>query len=661
MLGFRCLFKGFIMRKILWIISLIFIFIFTLQVSAGTPGSSSGIFLLLGMGARASGMGYAYTAVGEDIDSLFWNPAGLGDLPSIQLTTTYTRWFEGINYQYFAGSFPFGKYGTLSGDASLYQLGDIEVRDDQGIEQGISANAKAMTFGCSYAINFGEYVSLGTSFKYIQSQIVDINASAYAFDVGFLFDSPFSFGLVIKNFGTKIKYIDKGYPLPFYGRLGIALKLLNKNLIIATDIEYTREKDFATYHGIEWTLLNTVTPRFGYIVDKDNIASGYTFGVGVSVMGLSVDYALVPYGDFGWTHRVSVSYAFGAGKERITREIEKLAAEELVRKELMMSELLYETGLNYYNEGNYDDAINAWDLTLVWDPEHSEAGQWIEKAKSERREEEIARHIKRGNDYREFERFSEAILEWQSVLEVDPANFEVQQLISEAQEEFLYRQRLKQERIQELSEEALDLYRRGNYKSAIDRWEEILYLDPANSDARISLEDALLRVKQVIDDYIAEAQRYKNVGNWASAVNTWRKVLELDATNELAKDGERESIKKLAEQVDELLSIGINQYQKENLESAEATFLQVLELSPGNSSAEKYLKEIREKTEVVVKKDVEKVDYYQIYLSGINAYTSHNYQTAVNLWKKIPSDNSLYEKAQSNIERAEDILAKLEE
>jgi tetratricopeptide (TPR) repeat protein len=230
----------------------------------------------------------------------------------------------------------------------------------------------------------------------------------------------------------------------------------------------------------------------------------------------------------------------------------------------------------------------------------------------------------------------------------------------EAEEELIRRQRLKQEKIQVLSEEAIDLYKRGNFKGAIDRWQEILYLDPTNSDARMSLEDAQLRVKQVIDDYISEAQRYENVGNWSSAVKTWRKVLDLDPTHEIAKDGEKRAMEELAEQVNGLISIGVNQYEKGELEKAEATFLKVLELSPSNNTAENYLGEIRQKYALETDEKEEDIDYYQVYLSGINAYTSHNYKTAVNLWSKIPPDNSLYGKAQANIKRAKDILEKIE-
>jgi len=43
----------------------------------GKTGTAALQFLKLGVDARAIGMGEAYTAVSDDISSVYWNPAGL--------------------------------------------------------------------------------------------------------------------------------------------------------------------------------------------------------------------------------------------------------------------------------------------------------------------------------------------------------------------------------------------------------------------------------------------------------------------------------------------------------------------------------------------------------------------------------------------------------
>ncbi len=44
-------------------------------VRAGEAGTAGALFLRTGLGARAAGMGEAFTAVAVDASSIYWNPA----------------------------------------------------------------------------------------------------------------------------------------------------------------------------------------------------------------------------------------------------------------------------------------------------------------------------------------------------------------------------------------------------------------------------------------------------------------------------------------------------------------------------------------------------------------------------------------------------------
>src|SRR5438045_3246800 len=46
-------------------------------------GSSGAVFEKIGVGARAAGMGGAYSALADDISALYWNPAGIARLKGI--------------------------------------------------------------------------------------------------------------------------------------------------------------------------------------------------------------------------------------------------------------------------------------------------------------------------------------------------------------------------------------------------------------------------------------------------------------------------------------------------------------------------------------------------------------------------------------------------
>src|SRR5688500_4030369 len=76
---------------------------------AGLPGE----FLNFGVGARPLAMGRAFTAVSDDIDALYWNPAGLSTYRSSQVAFQHSPLPLGGAYQYLAYSQPLYALGNF--------------------------------------------------------------------------------------------------------------------------------------------------------------------------------------------------------------------------------------------------------------------------------------------------------------------------------------------------------------------------------------------------------------------------------------------------------------------------------------------------------------------------------------------------------------------
>ncbi|MBI4347633.1 MAG: type IX secretion system membrane protein PorP/SprF [Elusimicrobia bacterium] len=51
----------------------------------------------VGVGARVVGLGNAFTAVADDVNSIYYNPAGLATLDRAQVGTTYSRLYQGLS------------------------------------------------------------------------------------------------------------------------------------------------------------------------------------------------------------------------------------------------------------------------------------------------------------------------------------------------------------------------------------------------------------------------------------------------------------------------------------------------------------------------------------------------------------------------------------
>ena len=65
----------------------------------GTFGAQ---FLKIGPSARATAMGSAYTAVADNAESVYWNPAGIVGIRGSQLAVSQTQWPADIKLTYAA-------------------------------------------------------------------------------------------------------------------------------------------------------------------------------------------------------------------------------------------------------------------------------------------------------------------------------------------------------------------------------------------------------------------------------------------------------------------------------------------------------------------------------------------------------------------------------
>ncbi len=93
------------------------------QTKVGTTAAS---FLEFGVGSAASGMGNAYTGVSEDVSAIYWNPARIAYLNSIQFMFLHNPWLVGISYNFLGAVIPIENIGVLGFGITILNSGDIE-------------------------------------------------------------------------------------------------------------------------------------------------------------------------------------------------------------------------------------------------------------------------------------------------------------------------------------------------------------------------------------------------------------------------------------------------------------------------------------------------------------------------------------------------------
>ncbi|MBI5574462.1 MAG: PorV/PorQ family protein [Elusimicrobia bacterium] len=302
-------------NKYLFVLILCYQFLVGNFLSASNSGAS---FLNIGTSARAISMGGAYVGVADDANAISYNPAGLSQLNRNEITAQHTEWISDVKHDFLAGAFPL-RNSTVGFSVIYLSQGKLEGRDeDRNKTDSFSAYDVATTI--SYAKSINDKVKFGTNLKLIQQKIETEHATGVAVDIGTLYNTAIknlTLGFSFRNLGPKMTFISEGYNLPLTATVGFGYTL-KRAITLAFDVKRKIiDNKTEVSFGTEYTPINILALRVGYLkslnpedISKLSDFKGLGGGLGLRILNFSTDYAFVPYGDLGNTHRVSFSIKF---------------------------------------------------------------------------------------------------------------------------------------------------------------------------------------------------------------------------------------------------------------------------------------------------------------------------------------------------------------
>ncbi len=285
-------------------------------LSSQDTGTAAAQFLKLGIGAKNAAMGNASVSNLCGSDAVYWNPANLAPIEQKTVSFSHTAWFENINYEWVSFAVPFEKNGTLAVALQYVSYGTMAKINSYAVTEGSFSPADTALY-LSYARSYGS-LQFGANLKYINCKI-DNSASAFAVDFGTNFDlsdGKTSVAAAVSNIGTNIKFNNESEKLPVLLKTGIS-SYVTDNLLLALDLNFPNDNNLYFNAGGEYLFsLSSQTDFFlraGYDGRNKDIPglNWLNTGFGINYMDFSFDYAFVPYGDLGMTHRFSFSVKFG--------------------------------------------------------------------------------------------------------------------------------------------------------------------------------------------------------------------------------------------------------------------------------------------------------------------------------------------------------------
>jgi len=305
----------------------------------------------IGVDAAAFGMANAMVANTADVNSGYWNPAGLVHVEDKQLSLMHASYFANIaNYDYAGFAMPLDEQSAVGLSIIRFGVDDIlnttQLIDDQG---NIDYNRISLFSTADYGLTFSyarrlplDGLNFGVNAKIIRRIIGDFASSwGFGLDAGIQFESgQWNFGLMARDITTTFNAwaIDEEKFAEISGavegqnqdlpetteitipklQLGISREFVfHYDYVLLTEVDFNFR--FAETNDIISSSTASMTPalglQFGYIdmifvragmgnfqnvqqLDgNESVGFQPNIGVGFKYKGIQVDYALTDIGD----------------------------------------------------------------------------------------------------------------------------------------------------------------------------------------------------------------------------------------------------------------------------------------------------------------------------------------------------------------------------
>ena len=267
-----------------------------------------------GIGARALAMGGAFVAVANDATAMLWNPAGLAQLDDTRLSGMSTDLFGlGITHQFIGAVTTFANLGIGLGWERASIDGQII---DEGGELGGAFTWVEQAIVGSLATNVLDVAMAGANVKYyLADNGLGDAASGFGFDLGLLVSLGDMFVIGVNAMdlaGSSIEW-DGGTTDVISGlyKAGLAMKLADDRLILATDVDFDGTDLGNTHVGVEFKVIDELALRGGVVLTNNFQDYYFTVGAGINVAGLYVDAAYILEETLGNTLVLSAEFSLG--------------------------------------------------------------------------------------------------------------------------------------------------------------------------------------------------------------------------------------------------------------------------------------------------------------------------------------------------------------
>jgi hypothetical protein len=310
-------------------------------VSWARLGGAGTQFLAIGGGARSLALGGAVSGMSGDLESVYWNPAGIAFLEGTAVGFTHTMLYADMSLEDVAVATP-AMDGVVGISGLGFLSGDIEETTEEMPDgTGETFTANAFSLGLTYARLMTDKFAAGVSFRFVREGLGEVSASNWGFDLGGTYRVGFGnlrLGFAVVNFGPDMQLggdrleaewvnpdwedtqdedvpvllQSEAYPMPMTFRAGLSYDVFSgASGMVTASLEgiHPVDQDEALGAGLQYSYGDRYFLRAGYnTINNMQWAAGGGVRIPTGSVEMCVDYCFQDHEYLDPIHRVAVGF-----------------------------------------------------------------------------------------------------------------------------------------------------------------------------------------------------------------------------------------------------------------------------------------------------------------------------------------------------------------